>query len=150
MKRKIGLYLLPCSTVGRPIRACKDGMIMKSMSASAATATHYMYGSFKLDLSTLLARSSLEILIGHLRRKKEKQIVSGVHLHIRECLCRSLSVAYLKSYATSSPLPSVSRVGLGCRTKVVGNGFVRSEVAATAEACSVSDELDDFFDENGD
>ena len=74
MKRKIGLYLLPCSTVGRPIRACKDGMIMKSMSASAATATHYMYGSFKLDLSTLLARSSLEILIGHLRRKKEKQM----------------------------------------------------------------------------
>ena len=35
-------------------------------------------------------------------------------------------------------------------TKVVGNGFVRSEVAATAEACSASDELDDFFDENGD
>lgn len=39
MKRKIGLYLLPYSTVKRPIRACKDGMIMKSMSASAATCT---------------------------------------------------------------------------------------------------------------
>lgn len=35
-------------------------------------------------------------------------------------------------------------------TKVVGNGLVRSEVAATAEACSASDELDDFFGENDD
>ena len=57
MKRKIGLYLLPCSTVGRPIRACKDGMI------SAATATH------ELGLQITASPSK----IGQLRRKRGRK-----------------------------------------------------------------------------